>query len=156
MAELDRLETDALVLVCDSRKAVIYRNGGAPIRPELTVVTTLKVDPNDVVGTADSDRAGRRSDRGAAGTGSFARSAMEQTDAQRLAAERLAGDVVATLSKQVESGTPGLVIVAPPEFLGILRNRMGDDIRRAITAEIHKNLTHLPPHKAGEALVAGW
>ena len=46
----------------------------------------------------------------------------------------------------------GLVLVAPPHFLGLLRNRLADEVERRLLKVVHKDYTSLDPREARSRL----
>ncbi len=86
-----------------------------------------------------SDRPGRTFDRSGGG-----RHAKEpRTDPHRHVQAEFAQTVCKALSD--ERGRFGqLMIVAPPSFLGDLRNSLSDDLTAILVAEVDKDLTKIP------------
>lgn len=155
MAELNRIPDDSLVLVCDSRKALFLRNAGTPIHPKLEVLEHMdapRPDPNE-----EPEHPGKRYDGGASAAGFHPRSAMETTDVEKLRAKEFAEAIAESLtSRQRGDGFKHLIVAAPPEFLGLLRDEIPDGLTDRILAEIPKRLTGSPVDKITEALVAEW
>lgn len=87
-----------------------------------------------------SDEPGRSFD--SAGQG---RHAMEPKHAAHDSeAEAFAGELAEALEKgRNEHRYERLVLIAPPEFLGRIRNRLSKPTARSVVAEIDKNLVHL-------------
>ncbi|MBI5040130.1 MAG: host attachment protein [Gammaproteobacteria bacterium] len=127
------------VIVADSSRGKIYvqkkHNG------ELQEAVDL-VHPGARLRGVDlsSDRAGGHV--GAFGQGSHvfdARTAAKEHEAESFAKE---------IAERLESGRNSgqfqrLVLIAPPEFLGLLREQLGDNLRRLVVEEIAKDLvTH--------------
>jgi protein required for attachment to host cells len=84
-----------------------------------------------------SDRAGRHT--GAFGQGSHVFDA--RTEAKAHEAETFAREIAARLDKGRTGGQfLHLVLMAPPEFLGTLREQLGDPLRRLVVTEIAKDL----------------
>ena len=155
MAELTRIPDDSLILVCDSRKALFLRNAGTPIHPKLEVLEHMdapRPDPNE-----EPEHPGKRYDGGASTAGFHPRSAMETTDVEKLRAKEFAEGIAESLtSRQRGDGIKHLIVAAPPEFLGLLRDEIGDGMADRIMAEIPKRLVDSPVDKIAEALVADW
>ena len=155
MAELNRIPEDSLVLVCDRRKALFLRNTGTPIHPKLEIVEHMdapKPDPND-----EPPHPGKRFDGGAPGAGFHSRSAMEAADPEKLQAMEFAEAVIESLtSRQRGDKFKHLIVAAPPDFLGMLRDGMGDAIADLVMAEIPKRLTGLHTEDIAGAIVAEW
>ncbi len=96
-----------------------------------------------------SDRPGRTFDSGGEG-----RHAKEPpTDPARHAQEEFAREVVRLLDENRESRQfQRLIVVAPPQFLGDLRAMMSRQLQEAVSAELAKDLSKLPPHELQEHL----
>jgi protein required for attachment to host cells len=131
------------VLVADASRARLFRAE----QPQQTLTPALG---EELIGSnlpsreIASDRPGRSFDRGGQG-----RHAMEpSTDPARHAQEEFARDVVRLLDEKRKSGSfERLVVVAPPQFLGDLRAVMPQQLQAAVSAEVAKDLSKLPPHE---------
>lgn len=139
------------VVVADAEKAVVYENVGDVRKPELRRLQQIDA-PETFVAT---DRPGRMPD-----VGPNQRSALEQPDYARLAGEGLAADLAAVLARKLVKGAfERLVIVAPPQVLGAIRDELSDEVRARVLGEIPKTLTNHPVPKIGplvaEALDGG-
>ena len=136
------------VLVADATRARLFQVE----QPQQTLTPTLG---QELIGSnlpsreIASDRPGRTFDRGGQG-----RHAMEpSTDPARHAQEEFARDIVRLLDEKRESRSfERLVVVAPPQFLGDLRSLMSQQLQAAISAEIAKDLSKLPPHELQDHL----
>jgi protein required for attachment to host cells len=130
------------VLVADAARARLFQ-----VEPEKTLAPALG---QELIGSnlpsreIASDRPGRTFDRGGQG-----RHAMEpSTDPARHAQEQFARDIVRLLDEKRESRSfERLVVVAPPQFLGDLRAVMPQQLQEAVSAEVAKDLSKLPPHE---------
>jgi protein required for attachment to host cells len=87
-----------------------------------------------------SDRAGRHT--GAFGQGSHVFDS--RTEAKEHEAEIFAKEIAERLETGRTSGQfQKLVLMAPPAFLGVLREQLGDEVRKLVVEEIAKDLvTH--------------
>ncbi|MCL7465817.1 host attachment family protein [Phaeovulum sp. NW3] len=140
------LPKGAWVVVADGEKALVLENTGAPGAPKLAMIARDEADPVIIA----SDRPGRMPDEGAG-----QRSALEQPDYARLNAERFAGDLVDMLRDRLRRGKfDKVVLVAPPQVLGALRDEMDEGLARHVLAEIHKTLTNHPVPKIAEIVAA--
>lgn len=136
----------AWIVVADGEKAMILENVGTPVAPRLHLVSRDEAEA--VVGA--SDRAGRMADGGP-----NQRSALEQTDYARLNAERFMADLIGTLDhKRGKGAFEALILVAPPQVLGALRDGMTDALRALVVAEVDKTLTKHPLPKITDLVVA--
>ena len=144
-----RIPHDAYVFVGDGRKALVLRNEGNPLEPNLK---TEQVFANDNPPTREqgTDKPGR----------SFAsiggrRSAMEQADWHEIEEQRFAKDVADTLYALVlERNVQALVIAAPPKILAELRRSMHQEVAKRVIAEVDKNLTNQPIDEIEKVLTA--
>lgn len=60
-------------------------------------------------------------------------------------------EVVAALDPLIAGGTP-LILVAPPDLLGVLRAALRSHARSHVTAEIGKDVARCAPHELAERL----
>ncbi len=143
-----KLKTGTWVVVCDGRKAVIFENIGDPDYPDLRIKET------------ETREAPRTSAMGTDAPGSVhqsvgeSRSSVEQTDWHDREEEAFLKDLAARLDKAIQgSEATGLVIVAAPRALGMIRKDYSHAVRAAIVAEIDKDYTRVPPDEIEERLV---
>ncbi|MCX5512400.1 hypothetical protein C3941_10050 [Kaistia algarum] len=132
----------AYVLVCDGGKALLFRNDGDA---ELINLTAIEHFAEFEPATHDlgTDRPGRVYQ--SHGT---ARSAVEQPDYHEAGEASFLGDVAKELGRLVEAEkTQAIIVIAPPKALGILRPHFSPAVKAAITAEIGKDLAHLPTNE---------
>ena len=105
----------------------------------------------------EPDRPGRRFDGGSANAHYHQRSAMEGPDLDKQHAAEFAAMFADRLSHRHRSeGVRHLVIAAPPEFLGLLRDKLSDEIAEIVLAEVPKRLTDATPEEIGQRLVEAW
>ena len=130
MERIVRIPHTHAILVCASQKALILVNDGSVAQPELIVEEHFEIERDEEAG--QSDRPGRRFDGGAGATSHRQRSATE---------------------RQSKDPFGGVVLVAPPTFLGILRNRMGEDLSKLVVEEIAKDLAEMPLPKIEKVLL---
>jgi protein required for attachment to host cells len=102
-----------------------------------------------------SDRPGRVFDHAPAAGGRRGAVAHHSTGGERnprkVEAQRFARRIMETLDEERRHGRyDRLVIMAPPTFLGLLREEMPPAVHAMLSAEIAKDLVHEPP----EALTA--
>lgn len=131
------------VIVCDGRKALLLRNDGPPLDPDLRVQRAFEAPPNPPTREQGADRPPRVRLGGR-------RSPIEQTDWHDLAERRFADEVAEALG--TIDPVPTLV-VAPPRTLVELRRALPERLRRAVIAEIDKDLTKHPVEEIGRCLV---
>jgi len=146
MAQL-RIPEGAWVVVCDGAKEIILENIGDAAYPDLrTRAVEEHADPRSrELGT---DAPGRSFQ--SVGT---MRSAVEETDWHDEEERRFLTRLADRLDKAVLSkAAKGLVIVAPPRALGVLRKAYTQHIRDALIAEVDKDLVALPVSQIEEHL----
>ena len=153
MTKIVRIPNETDILVCDSQKALILKNVGTPVRLSLDIQEHVEADESDR-SAENSDRAGRRFDGGLAARSGGPRSAMETSDPARIRAEDFARKLADLLVRRHHSlGRKRLIVVAPPSFLGLLRQRFSSEIRQLVSFEVHKNLTEVPVSEIQKTLV---
>ena len=70
---------------------------------------------------------------------------MDQTDFHDEAEKTFLTDLARRLDKALKAReTEAVVIVAPPRALGMLRNAYSPQLRKAVTAEVDKDLVSMP------------
>lgn len=135
-----KIPKDALVFVGDGRKALVLRNVGNAVAPDLKAEIVFE-DDNPPSREQGSDRPGRVADAVLGGR----RSALGEPDWHELEEHRFVQQVAETLERLVrDSGTKALIVVAPPRTLADLRRAFHPDVKARVTAEINKDLTRLP------------
>jgi protein required for attachment to host cells len=129
---------DAIVFVGDGQKALFLRNIGDEKYPNLTTqrVFAEADPPTHEQGT---DRPGRVFQRGG-----VTRSAVATTDWHELEKERFADSAAAALEKLVRGEKVKVLIIVAPRTLAELRRAFHPDVKKAIIAEINKDLTRHP------------
>lgn len=86
-----------------------------------------------------TDQQGRFQERG---TGQHA--GEPETDFKHETAQRFAGEIVEILEKgRLENRFEQLILVSPPLFLGVLRDKLPSPLARMVSHEIDKDLTQL-------------
>jgi protein required for attachment to host cells len=138
----------AWVLVGDGRKALVLRNDGDEMFPNLKTVSVFQDEANPATAMQGTDRPGRAVEHL---TGR--RSGIEVTDWHEIAEQRFAHNVATALCAR-ENDIDALVVVAPPKTLAELRDAFSDGLRRKVLAEVNKDLTKHPVHEI-ERLLAG-
>ena len=136
-----RIEHDALVMVADGGKMLLFRNEGDADYPHLEVETAAE-NANPPTHDQASDAPGR-----AFASVGGARSAMGETDFHDQQEDRFAADAVALLNKRaLANDYEKLIIVAPPAVLGEMRKHYHKALQERLVGEIGKDLTgHHPP-----------
>lgn len=137
----------AWVLVGDGRRALVLRNDGDELFPNLKAISVFNDAENPATSQQGTDRPGRAVEHL---TGR--RSGMAQIDWHEVAEQRFAHTVAAALNAR-ESEIEALVVVAPPKTLAELRDTLSDGLKRKVVAEVHKDLTKHPVHEIERLLV---
>lgn len=132
---------DAMVVVADGRKMLLFRNEGDELYPKLEVV-----EHDEKVATAREDSPshapGSRHDYGA---GMQQRSGMEETDVHQLEEDRFAASTADMLKRRaLRNEFSKLIIVAPPRALGELRKHYHKEVAARIIGEIAKDFANRP------------
>lgn len=136
------LPHDALVVVCDARRALFLRNEGDEVFPNLKVERHAEAPELGSNAATGMDRPGRT--QNVVGP----TSAVEVADRQREAKVHFAEETMRTLETlHRQMNPPGLVLVAPPRMLAALRECLDDDIRATLLAEVDKDLTKHPVYE---------
>lgn len=144
----DILKNGAWVLVADSEKALFLENIGDAEYPHLEVRRKEEQD-NPPTREQAANRRGRFNDGP-----SVQRSAVEDTDWHELAKDRFADDLADILYKQAyRAKFDSIVIVAAPQVLGALRQKVHKEVDDKIAAEVDKNLTGHPVDEIETAIV---
>jgi protein required for attachment to host cells len=146
---MDKIKVKAgdWVVVCDGRKALILENIGDHAFPNLHT-KEIREHTETRTSAQGSDAPGRVHQ--SIGT---ARSAVEQVDwhdeAERAFLTALAGRLHVGLT---QGETHALIMIAPPRALGMIREAYSAAVRRAIRAEVGKDLVKLPLHEIEKQL----
>lgn len=141
------MDTTWIVVAESSRARIFQTDKAGSVFEELADL----VHPNSRLKARElsSDSPGRSFDSKGAG-----RHAMSQmTDTKRHQGEVFAGEI----ADKLESGrTKGefdhLILVAPPEFLGLLRASIGSETANLVSTTVNKNLVRLKPSEIREHL----
>ncbi len=136
---MKRLIRHARVLVIDGGRALVYRNEGGGDAPDLRLVRSASQDnpPTHEQGRGPPPRTNDSMGR---------RSALEQTDLHQIAEDRFVAGIATEMERDLEAGAfEALVVVAPPEALGVYRKAVSAKVAGVTLAEIAKDLTKHEP-----------
>jgi protein required for attachment to host cells len=129
-------EGPALVVAADSARARLFAadNPGAPLREIAALANPeARLHEHDLV----EDEAGRRGTRPTQAK----RSAFGGQTAKRHRAEEFAADVCARAEVGLrEAGADRVYLVADPEFLGLLRQRMDERLQKRLAGAVAKSI----------------
>lgn len=143
-----KLDKGDWLVVCDGRKALILENTGDKMFPNLH---TREVREHEDFSTRSqgSDRPGKV--QNAMG----ARSAMEQTDWHDESERAFLKALADRLDVAITSGeTTAVTMVASPRALGMIRADYSAAVRKALQAELGKDLVKLPVYEIEKQLLA--
>lgn len=130
---------DTLVLVCDSGKALFFKNTGDAQKLDLTCYATLDSTDLDESLTYQ-DRAGRTYE-----SHGEQRSSVGSDNQKDLMLSLFIQRIIARLQSEIEAAGRGkIIIAAPPRMLGLIRNDIPEKLRSFIKAEIANDLVNLP------------
>ena len=135
------------IVVCDGRKAIILENRGDEKFPNLRTKEVhehheekTRAQGTDAPGRVFSSRGG-------------ARSAVEQTDWHDEAERTFLRTLATRLDTELAQRSNGsLIVVAAPRALGMLRDAYSPAVRKALAAEIAKDMVKMPIHEIEKAL----
>jgi len=135
-----KIEHDALVMVVDGGKMLLFRNEGDSASPKLQVEQAMEHN-----NPPDREQASDAPARNHGGAGGLARSAVEQTNFHDLREARFAAEATNILNKRaLTQDYEQLIIIAPPQTLGQMRKHYHKELQSRLIGEIGKDLTGHP------------
>ncbi|MBI5263009.1 MAG: host attachment protein [Bradyrhizobium sp.] len=143
-----KLDKGDWLVVCDGRKALILENTGDRVFPNLH---TKEVRQHE-----DSSTRSQGGDvPGKVQHATGARSAVEQTDWHDESERAFLKALADRLDTAVTSGeTTAVTMVASPRALGMIRADYSAAVRKALQAELGKDLVKLPVYEIEKQLLA--
>lgn len=133
-----KIGAGTIVLVADGAKMLLLRNIGDAVYPELDVIAHRTIDnpPNreqmsDAPGLSFSSM----------GTG---RSTYQEGNPHQEKEDRFAAEAAAALTKAVKEDEGDVIVVAPPNTLGVLRHHYDRVTTQRLITEIDKDLAGHP------------
>jgi protein required for attachment to host cells len=144
---MKRLIRHAWVLVTDGGRALLFRNEGDAVKPDLRQLSSQSQDvpPTRELGTSKPPRTNDSLGR---------RSAMEAPDLHQMAEDRFIAAVAADLDRSIRAGEfEQLLVAAPPVALGQFRKAASPAVMRSVVLELDKDLTKHPPVEITKLLV---
>jgi protein required for attachment to host cells len=144
-----KIGTGDWIVVCDGRKALILENLGDRVFPNLRT-KEVREHPDASTGAQGSDAPGRvHPSMGGA------RSSIEQTDWHDESERAFLKALADRLDVAVTSGeTTALTMVASPRALGMIRSDYSVAVRKALQAELAKDLVRMPVHEIEKQLLS--
>ncbi|MCB1380138.1 MAG: host attachment protein [Alphaproteobacteria bacterium] len=132
---MKRLVRHARILVTDGARAIVLRNEGDALAPDLKAVRAYTQD-NPPSREQGSDKPGRTN----SATGQI--SSMEIPDWHRLAEDKFVTAVAADMDRDLKAGDfETLIVAAPPVALGEYRKVVTAGVAKATLMEIDKDFT---------------
>lgn len=126
------------VVVCDGRKALIFRNAGDETFLNLTVIEERTID-NPPTHELGAERPGRVHE-----SASSRRSSVGQTDWHDEAERAFLKDLAEHLHRAASTGeVSGLFLVAPPRALGMIRPVLSPAVAEILRGELDKDYVKL-------------
>ena len=138
------LPHNALVLVADGRKMLLFRNHGDGNQIDLrTEAHDEREDRKDR--DIKTDAPGTAATRMSSGGGDTYRPAYSETDFHQQEEDRWIEDAAEELKKRVlRQDFEALAIVAPPKALGVLRKALHKEVEKRIVCTINKEMSGRP------------
>jgi protein required for attachment to host cells len=137
------------VVVCDGKKALVMENVGDTKFLNLKTREVYE-QPDPKTHEQGTDAPGR-----SINSIDGRRSAMEQTDWHDQEEQRFLQKLAGHLESEINAGkAKGLILIAPPRALGVLRQAYTPNLRNALRAEIDKDFVKLPVHEIEKHLAA--
>lgn len=129
------------ILVANAARARLFQSSGRDLRE---ISDAIHVESAAHGHDLLADAAGRRG-QGPAGRGDRPGLGSDEPR-QREEEERFARQLAALLKTGLdEHAYDGLVLVAPPRFLGLLKKHVGHTVARKVDATLDRDLVHLEP-----------
>lgn len=136
---MTKLKHGTWVLIADGEKALFLENQTDGENPHLEVFREEEQD-NPPNREQAANRRGRFNDGP-----SVHRSAVDDTDWHQLAKDRFAKELAEILYDKAHGGEfDSIVLVAPPNTLGELRDEIHQEVSQRVIGEIPKTLTNHP------------
>jgi protein required for attachment to host cells len=135
-----KISNGTSVIIADGRKALFLRNEGDDMYLHLAVVELMENAEHRATHDIGTDRPGRTHQ-----SADMRRGAIEETDFHEQADRRFTHDIALAIDAGIESGKiHEIVLVAAPRTLAILRKELPARAKRAIIAEVNKEVTNRP------------
>jgi protein required for attachment to host cells len=138
------------VLVCDGRKALLLENKGDDVFPQLVLREVF--EQRLLAARAYGPDAPSRVHQSVGAR----RSSIELADKHEQAEHAFLQHLAKHLDTALHAAkVKGLIVVAPPRSLGVLRAAYTKVIRQAVKLEVEKDLVSLPIYSIEQTLFAG-
>jgi protein required for attachment to host cells len=137
------------IVVCDGGKALVLENIGDGKFPNLKTKEVYE-QPDPKTSEQGTDAPGR-----SINSVDAMRSAVEQTDWHDETERAFLTKLAERLDSAINAGeAKGLIMIAPPRALGMIRQAYTQQLRWALRAEIDKDFVKLPVHEIEKHLGA--
>lgn len=136
-----------LVITVDGQNARLLRNSGSATDPRFTVVEERRTDI-----PPDRDLMSDRPGRSFASAAPVRHAYQEDSIHDRTEAEFAVGAL--DMLDRADAGSGPVVLIAPPQTLGVLRAKMPQKCRDRITHEINKDLNAHTPQEISAFLAS--
>ncbi len=126
------IRNGSLIVAVDGSRMSIFRNIGEAFKPALELVEEHQ-DPTPRSSELGTDRPGRSSQSTSPRKGAY-----EQTDLHQQAEDRFAREAAERIDQIARDSKVGLVLVAAPRALGVIRQNLRPETSQKLLAEIAK------------------
>lgn len=126
------IRNGSLIVAVDGSRMSIFRNIGEAFKPSLELVEEHQ-DPTPRSSELGTDRPGRSSQSTSPRKGAY-----EQTDLHQQAEDRFTRKAAERIDQIARDSKVGLVLVAAPRALGVIRQNLKPETSRKLLAEIAK------------------
>jgi protein required for attachment to host cells len=134
-----KIDQNALVMVADGRKILVFRNKGDSAFPQLEA-ETVREQENPANRDQASDAAGRSSSPMGGRQSSMEQVNFHDQEEQRFAVE--AADILKR--RALANDYEKLIVIAPPTALGEIRKHYHKEVQDRLVGEIAKDLSNHP------------
>jgi len=139
----------AWIVVADGEKALTFENVTDAQDPNLSILRKRE-EENPPDREQSANRRGRVQESAGSGV-----SAYDDTDFHDQQKDRFAADLADRLYAQAHRGEfEKLILVASPQVLGVLRDKLHKEVRDKVIAEVDKTLTNHPVEEIEKVLKA--
>lgn len=133
-----KLKNGTIAMVVDGSRMLLLRNDGDAVTPDLKVIEHRAFD-----NPANRDLLSDAPGVGSIGMGP-GHSTYGEADPHQQNEDRFAADAAKALAEAAANSEGDLIVVAPPETLGVLRRHYDRTVKARLLAEIAKDLTKHP------------
>ncbi len=134
-----KIDQNALVMVADGRKILVFRNKGDSAFPQLEAETVREQE-----NPADRDQASDAAGRSSSPMGGR-QSSMEQVNFHDQEEQRFAVEAADILKRRaLANDYEKLIVIAPPTALGEIRKHYHKEVQDRLVGEIAKDLSNHP------------